>query len=86
MKKKWYIAAILLSNGEVSVSDSFDSEERMLEELKKGVMSHPEKVVATQWKVVESEKKPRFWDIAFGKFRNRDLMQDKKFLRSITSK
>lgn len=76
----YYYAVAYFKNGEANISMPFESYEEMLEELKKAVARHPDKIKATSY-ITRSEKLDTM--TILGHPRSRDLMQDKRFIKSL---
>lgn len=84
-QKTWYYGVVYFHNGEASVSAPFDSLEKCIDEMKKGIMTHPHLVRATTYMTRKSEEILPVRKL-FGEPRSRDLMQDKAFLRELEGK
>ena len=79
-KKTWYYGVVYLTNGEACVSAPFDSKEKCIEEMKKGILKHPDKVKATTFMTRKSETIIPLQKL-FGCPSSRNMMEDKKFLK-----
>ena len=75
---KLYYGVIYLKNGDACVSRACESEEQCVNALKKAVEREFDKVKATTYMVREDAG-----EFIFGHPKSRDLMQDKKFLKSL---
>ena len=80
--KTWYYGVVYFDNGEASVSAPFETVEKCIEEMKKGIAKHPHKVVGTTYMTRSSETLIPVRKL-FGNPRSRDLMKDKAFLREL---
>ena len=80
-EKTYYYGVVYFHNGEASVSRPYEDYETMMEDMKKGVAKHAEKVKATSY--ITRKEKLSTMDI-LGHPKSRDIMRDKSFLRSIT--
>jgi len=76
MKK--YYGIIYEKNGKTSMTEGFDTPEEAIELMKLAIAKHFDEVAATTYIVRENPPKR-----LFGNPKSRDLMQDKKFLRSL---
>ena len=76
MKK--YYAVIYLRNGDICISRACDTEEQCVEALKKAITREYDHVKATTYMVREDGG-----EFLFGHPKSRDLMQDKKFIKSL---
>ena len=83
MERTYYFAVAYFSNGEASVSGAFDDEKKMMDALKEATSKNLDKVVATTYMTRKCDHVPTVKEL-FGHPRSRDIMQDKKFLASIT--
>ena len=81
-EKTWYYGVVYLTNGEACISAPFETKEKCIDEMKKAVMRHPEKVKATSFITRKGETLIPLQKI-FGCPSSRNLMSDKKFLREI---
>lgn len=80
MNEKKYYAVMYLNGGNAVVSHGYESEDEVREAMGKFITNHPGEVKATTYMVRENEDLMSI----FGHPRSRDLMQDKRFLQSIT--
>ena len=86
--KKYYYGVIYLKNGSCCICSACESEEEVLEEMRKAVSreiaSHNPPIRTTYMtrNAEDGEAAPTLMDI-LGKPNSRDLMQDKKFLKEI---
>ena len=78
---KSYFAVMYLNGGHAAVSKGYKSEDEVREAMGKFISLHPNEVVATTFMVREDADLMSI----FGHPKSRDLMQDKKFLKSITA-
>ena len=78
---KSYFGVVFLNNGDACICSACKSEEEVREELAKAIKKNPGKVKATTFMVREEDDLMKI----LGHPKSRDLMQDKKFLRSITA-
>ena len=76
----YYYGVAYFRNGEANISMPFESYEEMMEEMKKAVARHPEKIKATSY-ITRSEKLTTMEILGHPK--SRDLMQNKKFVASL---
>lgn len=81
MEDKTYFAVIYYDNGEALVHP-FHSEEELMEEMKKGVTKYPQHVIGTTY--ITRQGNVTVQDV-FGTPKTRDIMQDKKFLASLSA-
>ena len=77
----YYYPVVYFTHDEVSIAGPYDSYDKMMDALKKGVAKHPEKVRATTY-ITRKERLPL--EKIFGCTKARNIMQDKKFLKEIT--
>lgn len=82
-KKTWYYGVVYFDNGEASVSAPFDSAEKCVEEMKKGIAKRPTRVVATTYMTRKSDVIIPTQKL-FGCPNSRNLMKDTKFMLSLT--
>lgn len=78
MKK--YYGVIYLKNGDCCVSRPCESETQCVEAMKKAVARDLDRIKATTYMVREAADGDGF---VFGHPRSRDLIQDRKFLKSL---
>lgn len=78
MEKKFF-PVVYLTNGDACVGSPCSTEDECISELQKAVRKNPTKVKATTYMVREQED---VMDL-FGHPKSRDVMQDKKFLKSL---
>ena len=76
----YYYGVAYFRNGEANISMPFESYEEMIEEMKKAVARHPEKIKATSY-ITRSEKMDTIK--MFGCPKTRNLMLDKKFVSTL---
>ena len=76
----YYYGVAYFRNGEANISMPFESYEEMLEEMKKAVARHPDKIKATSY-ITRSEKMDTMK--MFGCPKTRNLMLDKKFVNTL---
>lgn len=79
--KTYYYGVVYFYNGEASISRPYEDYETMMEDMKKGVSRHADKVKATSY--ITRKEKLSTMDI-LGHPKSRDIMQDKIFLKEIT--
>ena len=82
----YYYGVVYFDNGEASISKGFISKEDCIEAIKKGVMKHPQRVVATSYitrKVDSNDLIPTTQQL-FGCPDSRNIMKDKKFIKEIS--
>ena len=77
----YYYPIVYFKHEEVSIGGPYESFDKMMEHLKKGVLKHPEMVRSTSY--ITRKEKLSLEEI-FGHPKSRDIMQDKKFLKEIT--
>lgn len=80
-EQTYYYGVVYFHNGEASVSRPYEDYETMMEDMKKGVAKHAEKVKATSY--ITRKEKLSTMDI-LGHPKSRDIMRDKNFIKSIT--
>lgn len=81
---KQYFAVMYLNGGNAVISKAYDSEDEVREKMGKFIENHPDEVKATTFITRETEKEePLSIMEVLGHPRSRDLMQDKKFLKSL---
>lgn len=76
----YYYGVAYFKNGEANISMPFESYDEMIEEMKKAVARHPEKIKATSY-ITRSEKMDTIK--MFGCPKTRNLMLDKKFVDTL---
>lgn len=76
----YYYGVVYFHNGEASVSKAFDTLEECIEAIKNGVRRHPDKIKATSY--ITRQEKLDVMNI-LGCPKTRDIMRDKKFIRSL---
>lgn len=81
--KTWYYGVVFFDNYEASVSAPFDSKEKCIEEMKKGIRKNPHRVVSTTY-ITRKSAKPMSLKKIFGSPKSRDLMLDKEFKKELT--
>ena len=81
-KKTYYYAIVYFTHMEMSAAGPYESYDAMMDALKKGVAKHPEKIKSTSY--ITRNKKLSLEEL-FGHPKSRDIMQDKKFLKSISA-
>lgn len=77
--KKYYGVAYL-ANGDACVCSACESEEEVMNELRKVVMNHPTEIIATTYMAREEDSLMKI----FGHPKSRDVIQDKKFMKEVT--
>ena len=77
----YYYPIVYFTHGEASIGGPYESYDKMMEDLKKGVLKHPEKIKSTSY---ITRKEELSLEEIFGHPKSRDIMQDKKFLKEIT--
>lgn len=79
----YYYGVAYFKNGEANISMPFESYEEMIEEMKKAVARHPDKIKATSYITRNGDGgKLTTMDI-LGCPKTRNLMLDKKFLSTL---
>lgn len=75
---KRYYAVVYLKNGDSCVSRPCDTEEQAIDALKKVIAREPHNIKATTYMVREDAG-----EFIFGHPKSRDLIQDRKFMKSL---